>query len=345
MPRYQLTIAYDGTHFAGWQKQEPYADAAAGQASVARPPDRQTTRTDDDALEDAQAPPLIVEELPIREGETRPRVALRTVQHVVERAVREVVRQPVSLLGASRTDAGVHARGQVAAFTCSPSPLLADAPHAGWPIERGADRLAMAINARLPRDVLVVDASPTRDDFDPVGDAIEKEYTYSIHAAHERPLFERDFVHHVRDALDASAMGRAAQHLVGEHDFVAFAALHHGRLTTVRTIFACDVEVAEHQPEPPARTSVPAHTPVAQASRPVRAQHVVIRVRGSGFLYNMVRIIAGTLVEVGRGRLAEGAIPAILASKDRRQAGPTLPARGLCLEWIRHRDDGRGASA
>lgn len=330
MPRYMLTIAYDGTDFCGWQKQEPFVGngAAPGEGSADA-----TTR-----------PPVVMGELPVRAGEDRPRLALRTVQHVLEQAVREVVREPIVLVGASRTDAGVHAWGQVGAFTCSGDEADADAasgtasaatpppqqpphpPHPpsppsprgmGWPSARGTHGLLRAINSRLPDDVLVRSVEQTRADFDPVGDATSKAYSYTLHVGRDehRPLWDRRYVHQVHDRLDERAMGEAAGHLVGEHDFVSFAALHHGRLTTVRRIFSCAVVRTDEQ-------------------------RLRIDIAGSGFLYNMVRIIAGTLVEVGRGRLDPGRIPAILAAKDRRAAGPTLPPTGLRLEWVRY--DGAG---
>ena len=348
MPRYKLTIAYDGTDFCGWQKQEPYVDShtlpraarpgAGGDASG---------EVGDVVVRDA----MILEQLGTRAGETRPRLALRTVQAVVERAVREIVREPIVLQGSSRTDAGVHAFGQVAAFTCSPrEPIggqthagdvgvladgvagdaLADASSAasdsigqasgrgmGWPVERGVDRLLRAVNSRLPDDVLVRAVEVAGHDFDPTNDTVAKAYSYTLHVGEMRALRDRRFVHHVREQLDVAAMQAAAQHLVGEHDFVSFAALHHGRLTTVRRIFSCDVREVESAD--------------ATSTRRVR-----IDVSGSGFLYNMVRIISGTLVEVGRGRAKVSDVPAMIAAKDRRAAGPTLPPTGLCLEWIRY---------
>lgn len=311
MPRYKLTIAYDGTDFSGWQRQEPYAPDEADP----RPPDQQPSRPGRQTL--AAAEPL-----ELREGETRPRIALRTVQHVVEKAARDIVREPVILLGASRTDAGVHARGQVAAFTCTP--LDADAESGAWPLSRGTDRLLRAINGRLPGDVQVLAAEHARPDFDPIQGAIEKQYTYTLHVSPPppaglglRPLFDRRYVHHVWDHLDVPAMNAAAARLLGEHDFAAFTAVNHGRLTTVRTITACRVDELAPTPE---------------------GRRVRITVQGSGFLYNMVRIIAGTLVEAGRARTTPDQVAAALASRDRRNAGPTLPPTGLCLEWIKYRD-------
>lgn len=299
MPRYKLTIAYDGTDFCGWQKQEPLDPAQA-------------------AADHADQPWLRSLEKHTEEGliaGTPGRIALRTVAAVVERAVREIVREPVVLKGASRTDSGVHALGQVAAFTCSgdedPAAPSGQRGQGGWPVARGLDRLVHAINSRLPEDVLVSAAEPVAPDFDPVRGATSKAYSYTIQLGRTRPLWDRGYVYVVHDKVDVSAMERAARDLVGEHDFVAFAAAGHGRLSTVRTIFDCQVV-------------------------PVSASRLRIDVCGSGFLYNMVRIIAGTLIDVGRGRIARDAVPTILAGKDRTKAGPTLPAHGLRLEWIRY---------
>jgi tRNA pseudouridine38-40 synthase len=273
MPRYKLTVAYDGTDFFGWQKQEPI-----------------------DSKAPAPAP-----------GEEPVRIQMRTVQHVVEQAVREVIREPVNLQGASRTDSGVHANGQVASFLSKPEPDKG----VGWPAERGCDQLIRALNGRLPRDVLIRDAQIIHDDFNPIGDAVEKEYRYTIVSGQTRPLWDRRYVFHTWYDLNQEHMQRAAEHLIGEHDFASLAQIAHGRKTTVRTIFDCGVL----NPEP---------------------GKYVIRVRGNGFLYNMVRILAGTLMEVGRGKIDADAIPQILASTDRKQAGPTLPPQGLRLEWIRY---------
>lgn len=252
MPRYRLTIAYDGTAFHGWQRQEP-KDAAP----------------------------------------------LRTVQGVVQEAVAALIGQRVDVVGASRTDSGVHAIGQVAAFTAD----------VRVPIER----LAAAITARLPADVQVIDAAETDDTFNPIGDARSKCYRYTIehtsHPHHPRPLFDRNLVFATPYPLDAGRMRDAAAALVGTHDCVSFAQINHGRATTVRTIFDCSV-------------------------RTPSARRVEIEITANGFLYNMVRIVAGTLLEVGRGRIAADSMREIIAARDRRRAGPTLPPHGLCLRWI-----------
>jgi len=257
MPGYRLTIAYDGTDFHGWQKQEP--------------PD---------------APPL------------------RTVQAVVEHAIRTVVREPVLLSGASRTDSGVHAEGQVGFFRST--------------LDLPPERMIRAINSRLPADVLVRAILPERDDFDPVSEAIEKHYRYrlvhSISRGAHRPLFDRNITAAIAYPLDAAPMHRAARDFVGTHDFASCTRLHHGREHTVRTVTACTVRLPD--PGDPCR--------------------IDIDVCGGGFLYNMVRIIAGTLIEVGRGAREPTDIPQMLAMKDRRAAGPTAPPEGLCLMSIRY---------
>jgi tRNA pseudouridine38-40 synthase len=177
-----------------------------------------------------------------------------------------------------------------------------------------------AINSRLPDDLVVVAAEPVAHRFDPIDQATSKAYSYTFHVARERPLWDRHYVHHVWDprGLDVAAMQEAAAHLVGEHDFAAFAAAGHGRLSTVRKVFSCTV--AEQ----------------ALANERGQTQRARLEISGSGFLWNMVRIIAGTLMQVGLGQRTPADVAAILASRDRAKAGPTLAATGLCLEWIRY---------
>ncbi|MFN0010928.1 MAG: tRNA pseudouridine synthase A [Phycisphaerales bacterium] len=309
MPRYKLTIAYDGTDFCGWQKQEPLADTN---------PDREAGAGGTPAGADARPTgSAFGPSTPLIESTREGRVALRTVQGVLEQAVRGVTRESVELSGASRTDSGVHARGQVAAFTCEPrepeTDIAGTSGRTGWPISRGTSGLLAAINSRLPDDVVVVAAEPADNAFDPVADVVSKEYTYTFHVSPSRPLWDRRFVHHVWNpaGLNVEPMNTAAAMLVGEHDFAAFAAAGHGRLSTVRTIHA--LTVARESPE-----------------------RVVLRISGSGFLWNMVRIISGTLMDVGLGRRTAADVCTALESGERTKAGPTLPPEGLCLEWIRY---------
>ncbi len=235
--------------------------------------------------------------------------SVRTVQSLVQRAVREATREPATVVGASRTDAGVHAAGQVAAFTRSDDP---DAP--GAPEES----LLPAINSRLPEDVLALECRRVRPCFEPISDAAAKGYRYTIRDGASKPLWDRRFVHHVQmrpgGALDVEAMRAAALHLVGEHDFGAFAKAGHGRKSTVRTVHACNV--LRHEDG-----------------------RITIDISGNGFLHNMVRIVAGTLVEVGKGRMTPGRIDDALRTGDRTLAGPTLGPTGLRLEWIEYPPD------
>ncbi|MFN3168475.1 MAG: tRNA pseudouridine(38-40) synthase TruA [Phycisphaeraceae bacterium] len=254
--RYKLTIAYDGSAFFGWQKQEPPGEEP-----------------------------------------------LRTVQGEMEQALVRLLgtpSDPLKFFGASRTDSGVHALGQVAQFDAiTPIPL---------------EKLALAINARLPADVEVRKVERAEPDFDCISQATNKQYRYRVFNAEHRPLWVRNAVYHCFNAtLDVDRMNDAAKRLVGTHDIEGFSAAGHGRENTVRTIFDCRV-----------------FTDAAFLDE------VHITIQGSGFLYNTVRIIAGTLVEVGRGRFEPSHIDTILQTADRRIAGPTLPPQGLCLQWIRY---------
>lgn len=339
MPRYKLTVAYDGTDFCGWQKQFPHEDAVPSRLVMSgegggtrRREGREETQDEEEASENARDGEADVsglnEELdegsrpsdqssrPSRlrvQDSDRPRVELRTVQSVLERAVQAVVRQPVVIHGASRTDAGVHAKGQVAAFTCSDE----GGRTGGWPAERGTRSLVRAVNSRLPDDVLVTGAAIVDPEFNPITGATSKAYSYRIWTSEDRPLWNRRTVLHVWRELDDRAMDEAAQAIVGEHDFAGFAAAGHGRQTTVRTVFACRV-------------------------RRESEREIVIDITGSGFLWNMVRIIGGTLVEVGAGKMNRGNVEEVLRTGERAKAGPTLPPTGLCLEWIRY-GEGEGS--
>ena len=303
--RYKLTIAYDGTDFCGWQKQEPPEPIATGEAIANGAP--------------TVSRAAFSETTPQLPSQRPGRLALRTVQAVVERAVRHVVRENIQLLGASRTDAGVHAQCQTAAFSCSPrDDLPPEQTGSGWPAERGTDRLMLAINGQLPEDVRIVRAEQVQHGFDPIGDTLAKGYRYTLVRAMQAPLWERRYVYHIqrRDALDTAAMAAAAAELVGTHDFAAFAAAGHGRLSTIRRVDHCAVSAV----------------PLADGS----GERIELDISGNGFLWNMVRIIAGTLVDVGLRRRTAEHVRQALADQDRRKAGPTLGPQGLCLMWIEY---------
>jgi tRNA pseudouridine38-40 synthase len=188
------------------------------------------------------------------------------------------------------------------------------------------ERLVAAVNGRLPEDVLVVGCEVVPEAFDPISDCVAKGYSYTIHASRTRALWDRRFVTQVWEEMDVGAMAEAAGEFVGEFDFAAFAAAGHGRLTTVRRVFECRVVEEEGTKE---RRD-------GETKGGAEGKRIRMEVSGNGFLYNMVRIMAGTLVEVGRGRLKPADIRAVIESKDRRRAGVTMPAQGLCLEWVRY---------
>lgn len=236
--------------------------------------------------------------------------AARTVQGTVERALSKICLQPIRIAGASRTDAGVHARGQVASLLLPDDVLIPTAD------------LCMALNSNMDKDVSAVSAEEVDLNFHAMRDASGKIYTYSLFSRRERSALLRRTHWHVRFAVDAEKMRGAASHLIGTHDFTSFATrlketqekrIEEGKseLETVREIRR--IEILED-----------AHI----------AGRLVIEVEGSGFLYQMVRTIAGSLVDVGRGFRPPEWMAEALAAKDRRKAGPTAPAVGLCLEKV-----------
>lgn len=231
-----------------------------------------------------------------------------TVQGVVTDAIREISGEDVLVRGASRTDAGVHALDQVAAFTTA----------SGLPV----DAWVRAVNARLPPDVTVIEGREVSADFDPVAAAVRKRYRYRIHDAPWRPILQRHLVWRWRGRLDDARMQAAAGHLVGEHDFTSFESTPSTRLSKIRTIHALTV-----------RRTVAADEGGGPADDRPGAE-VWIEVEGNGFLYNMVRIIAGTLVMVGAGRRQPEWVAAALAARSRPAAGPTAPPAGLTLVSI-----------
>jgi tRNA pseudouridine38-40 synthase len=226
---------------------------------------------------------------------------LPTIQGVLEEIVGSIEGKPVHVAGSGRTDAGVHARAQVAAFTI------------GNPIP--TDNLQRAVNRLLPPAIRVLDAVETDADFHPRFDAIAKTYQYTIYRAPLCSPFEWRYVHHYPYPLDEAAMIAAAGLFEGEHDFTAFAASDNrddeGR-SKVRAVFSSTM----------ARS----------------ADHLIYTVRGSGFLKHMVRNIVGTLIETGRGNLDSAAVVALFSADAARKAGPTAPAKGLVLQSVEYPD-------
>ena len=227
-----------------------------------------------------------------------------TVQREVEKAAGIIVSHPVSVLGSSRTDTGVHAMGQVAAMNVES--------------ELDASTLRRAINSRLPGDILIRTMEEVPLDFD-VRTAVRKRYRYLIWADKDRPVFYRHYVYHFYRDLDLARMQQACAAFLGTHDFEAFKGQSDDRDNTVRTIFSCDIRQSRDR----------------QGATPSRYPLVIFAVEGSGFLYHMVRTMVGTVLNVGTGHWEASRIPEIIASRDRNQAGPCVPAVGLHLQWIR----------
>lgn len=233
-----------------------------------------------------------------------------TIESVLNRCLSELTGETVEVIGASRTDSGVHALGNVAVFdTGSPIP---------------ADKFSYALNQRLPEDIRIRGSREVAADFHPRHLESIKTYEYRICNA-EFPLpTKRLYAHFTYVPLDVGLMKKAAAYLVGEHDFKSFCSVDTQAKTTVRRI----EEIAVWE--------IPAF----------HEREIVIRVRGRGFLYNMVRIIAGTLMEVGRGQIPPEQMEEILLACDRQKAGPTAPACGLTLigyEFLEKPVDTRGA--
>ncbi len=229
-----------------------------------------------------------------------------SVQEELESALAGLVGDAVTVHGSGRTDAQVHALGQVASF------------HVDTRLDDF--RLREALNAHLPDDVVVRRLETCGDDFHARFSARGKRYAYVIHTSRTRPPWGREHVHWVRERLDLEAMRRALVPLVGEHDFRSFASAGSPRRSTVRQL--------EH------------------AHLVARQRHVILVVQGTGFLYNMVRNLVGTVLDAGRGKLSAADVAAILAARDRRLAAATAPATGLYLLRVLYREPVfRGADA
>jgi tRNA pseudouridine38-40 synthase len=246
----RLTLAYDGTEFAGWQRQ--------GQR--------------------------------------------RTVQATLEATLEKITGQRTAVLASGRTDAGVHALGQVASFeTDSRLPPKV---------------ILRALNAELPEDIVVFDAAEVRAGFHPTHHALRKRYRYVIYDGPVRNVFQRRYCwHFTYGRLDAEAMRRAGAALIGTHDFSSFETSGSPRKTSIRTVFDLSVQRGR----------------AGEQGRGVDQDFVTVEVEANGFLYNMVRAIVGTLAEVGRGVQSENWVAEVLAAADRRLAGRTAPPQGLFL--------------
>lgn len=219
-----------------------------------------------------------------------------TIEEVLNTTLSELLGEKIVVTGASRTDSGVHSLGNVAVFDTS--------------TRMPADKISFALNQRLPEDIVIQGSSQVADDFHPRFCESEKTYCYKIlNRTFAIPTLRKDslFYHY---PLDVAKMQEGISYLVGEHDFTSFASIHSQTKTFVRCI--------------------------KEASVTKEGDMISIRLTGNGFLYNMVRIIAGTLIQVGGGVLEPEDIKRILEEKNREAAGPTAPAHGLTMVGIHY---------
>ncbi len=244
MPKYKLTIAYEGTAYGGWQVQ---------------------TNT-------------------------------ISIQSLIEKALTTALRSPISIVGAGRTDAGVHALGQIAHFSTDETfdPF----------------RLQGSLNGLLPRDIRIVQIEETASDFHARFSAISKEYHYHLHLNKVQDPFKRHFALHVPTPLNLGWLQSAAHYFVGKHDFSAFANESSEYKNPVRTVTRLDI-----------------------SSEP---GGIRLEFEGDGFLYKMVRNITGTLLDVAQGKIDPRAIGELLASKDRRKSSAAAPPHGLFLVKVKY---------
>ena len=226
-----------------------------------------------------------------------------TIEGELNKALKAVTGEDVELIGGSRTDAGVHAQANIVVFdTASPIP---------------GDKFKFALNGKLPEDIRVVASAEVKEDFHPRHCDSVKTYEYRIFNSRIFDPSKRLYFYHTYEKLDIEAMRRAARYIEGEHDFSSFCATGAQVDSKVRIVYSVQIE------------EIPVQGFLLDDE--TKAREIRIRVSGNGFLYNMVRIIAGTLIQVGAGRIAPDEVKDIIEAKDRTKAGPTAPANGLTL--------------
>lgn len=242
MKNIKLVLEYDGTKYAGWQRQN-------------------------NAI---------------------------TIQQMLEDSIYRITGENLKVIGSSRTDAGVHARGFVANFKTNSS--IPDV------------KFSAALNSKLPEDIVVIQSSLVSDDFHARYSSSGKTYSYTVLNRFQPAAIDRNYVYHYKGELDIETIREACRYFIGIHDFAAFKNTGSSVKGTVRTI--SEIEVIKN------------------------GDYIKFYITGDGFLYNMVRIMIGTLIEVGIGKIKPEHIEHILLSKDRTNAGKSAPASGLCLEKV-----------
>lgn len=217
-----------------------------------------------------------------------------TIQGKLETVFSRVLERPVDILGAGRTDGGVHARGMCA--------------HARFETALDEETLRRTVNGYLPEDICIISLKKASDRFHSRYNAVGKTYRYTCYVGNGKPVFDRKYVYTLDQAPDLELMRRAADHLMGKHDFASFCGNPKMKKSTVRIVDRIEI----------LRTG----------------DYLTLTYHGTGFLQYMVRILTGTLLEVGFGKRDPDSIPGLIEAKDRKQAGFTAPAKGLCLMQV-----------
>lgn len=228
-----------------------------------------------------------------------------TIQGILEDRIRRITGEPSRVMGASRTDAGVHALGQVAAFSTAS--------------DLAPERIKQALNALLPPDIRILDASTVHDTFQPRDDALRKRYFYIVANQNSASAFLFRYAWLVRQPLVLKSMRAAGAVLTGLHDFSSFMGTGSGIKNPVRELLSLEIRSMKK---------------ISFMTGGLEGNFIKITVEANGFLRHMVRNIVGTLAEIGRGRISAGRMKEILLSRDRKCAGPTAPGNGLFLERI-----------
>ena len=218
------------------------------------------------------------------------------IQGEIERAIYNITKEEVDLIGSGRTDAGVHALGQVANFKTNSQISI--------------EKLPLAINSQLKNSIVIKEAEEVNERFHSRYNAKRKTYRYIINNSKCGTAIYRNLEYSYPFKLDAEKMKQASKYFEGEHDFKAFKSSGTSSKNSVRTIYKAIVKQ--------------------------EGEKIIIELTGNGFLYNMVRIISGTLLDVGLGKIQPEEIPEMIESKDRKRAGKTLPAHGLCLVEVKY---------
>ncbi|MCP4650061.1 MAG: tRNA pseudouridine(38-40) synthase TruA [PVC group bacterium] len=219
-----------------------------------------------------------------------------TVQETIESVLTEILQEKINIIGSGRTDSGVHAREQPANFKTNSKVSL--------------EKIKRALNSLLPKDIRIKSIKQVPLDFHARYSVKSKTYRYTILNKDYSSVFTRNYAVHVSMPLDVAVMQKESKVLLGKHDFKSFQASDKKLRSSVRTIKKINVKKQNNL--------------------------IAIDIEADGFLYNMVRNIAGTLIEVGQGKIAKGGLKRILLAKDRKKAGPTAPANGLCLCKVRY---------